>query len=210
MGKISQGVLGGFSGKVGNIIGGSWKGIDYMRVKASSVKDANTIKQQNQRAKFKACVSLAKSVMTTIVRPIWNRKAIKMTGFNLFVKTNLPVFDNSGAISDYPNLKFSIGQLPLPTDLVIINNGAGGGALRATWVDNSGIGFALPTDKIRIIAMCDGELVELQGLSFSRQTEWANFNVPFGTGSIVHVYAYFQNDESSLYSTSAHTLLTIT
>jgi hypothetical protein len=27
MGKINQGILGGFSGKVGNVVGGSWKGI---------------------------------------------------------------------------------------------------------------------------------------------------------------------------------------
>ena len=37
MGKISQGILGGFSGKVGTVIGGNWKGIDYMRSKASKV-----------------------------------------------------------------------------------------------------------------------------------------------------------------------------
>jgi hypothetical protein len=32
MGIIKQGILGGFSGKVGNVVGGTWKGIDYMRV----------------------------------------------------------------------------------------------------------------------------------------------------------------------------------
>ncbi len=31
MGTISKGILGGFSGKVGTVVGGSWKGIDYMR-----------------------------------------------------------------------------------------------------------------------------------------------------------------------------------
>ena len=29
MGTISKGILGGFSGTVGTVIGGSWKGIDY-------------------------------------------------------------------------------------------------------------------------------------------------------------------------------------
>jgi hypothetical protein len=42
MGKISQGILGGISGKVGNVIGGSWKGIDYIRVKPSSVANPRT------------------------------------------------------------------------------------------------------------------------------------------------------------------------
>ena len=31
MGKINQGILGGFSGKVGTVVGGSWKGTAYMR-----------------------------------------------------------------------------------------------------------------------------------------------------------------------------------
>jgi hypothetical protein len=31
MGTIKQGILGGFSGKVGTVIGASWKGINYMR-----------------------------------------------------------------------------------------------------------------------------------------------------------------------------------
>lgn len=38
MGKISQGILGGLSDKVGKAIGGNWKGIDYLRIKPSSVK----------------------------------------------------------------------------------------------------------------------------------------------------------------------------
>ena len=31
MGKIKQGILGGFKGKVGTVIGSSWNGISYMR-----------------------------------------------------------------------------------------------------------------------------------------------------------------------------------
>ena len=42
MGKISQGILGGFSGKVGNVVGGNWKGIDYMRVRPASVANPQT------------------------------------------------------------------------------------------------------------------------------------------------------------------------
>ena len=42
MGTISKGILGGFSGKVGTVIGGNWKGIDYMRSKAASVSNPRT------------------------------------------------------------------------------------------------------------------------------------------------------------------------
>jgi len=42
MGKISQGILGGFSGKVGSVVGANWKGINYMRAKAVSVANPRT------------------------------------------------------------------------------------------------------------------------------------------------------------------------
>ena len=54
MGKISQGILGGLSGKVGNVVGASWKGIDYVRIKPSSVANPRTVGQVNQRTKFSA------------------------------------------------------------------------------------------------------------------------------------------------------------
>ena len=52
MGTIKQGILGGFSGKVGTVIGSSWKGISYMRGQAPHVKNPRTAGQVNQRLKF--------------------------------------------------------------------------------------------------------------------------------------------------------------
>ena len=53
MGKIKQGILGGFKGKVGTVIGSSWNGIAYMRGLAQSVKNPKTAAQLQQRAYFK-------------------------------------------------------------------------------------------------------------------------------------------------------------
>ena len=52
MGKIRQGILGGFNGTVGTVVGGSWKGTAYMRGKAQSIKNPRTEKQMAQRIKF--------------------------------------------------------------------------------------------------------------------------------------------------------------
>ncbi|MDD2265168.1 MAG: DUF6266 family protein, partial [Bacteroidales bacterium] len=45
MGTIKQGILGGFSGKVGNIVGASWRGIDYIRSMPASVRNPRTVAQ---------------------------------------------------------------------------------------------------------------------------------------------------------------------
>ena len=58
MGKIKQGILGGFKGKVGTVIGSSWNGIAYMRGHAQSVKNPKTAAQMQQRNFFKDLQSL--------------------------------------------------------------------------------------------------------------------------------------------------------
>ena len=51
-GTIQKGILGGFSGKVGTVVGGSWKGIDYMRCKSNRRNFNHTDKQLAQQLKF--------------------------------------------------------------------------------------------------------------------------------------------------------------
>ena len=53
MGKIKQGILGGFKGKVGTVIGSSWNGIAYMRGLPQSQKDPKTAAQLSQRSFFR-------------------------------------------------------------------------------------------------------------------------------------------------------------
>ena len=52
MGIINQGILGGFSGKVGPIVGCHWKSKYYIRAHAAKVSNPRTKKQQEQRSKF--------------------------------------------------------------------------------------------------------------------------------------------------------------
>ena len=53
MGKIKQGILGGFKGKVGTVIGSSWNGISYMKGRPQSVRNPRTDAQVQQRNFFK-------------------------------------------------------------------------------------------------------------------------------------------------------------
>ena len=88
MGKISQGVLGGFSGKVGNVVGGSWKGVDYMRIKPAHVANPRTPAQVGQRTKFSLVLDFLKP-MTDFLRVGFQMYASKMTQFNSAMSYNL-------------------------------------------------------------------------------------------------------------------------
>ena len=53
MGKIKQGILGGFRGTVGTVVGSSWNGIAYMKGKPQTVKNPKTDAQLQQRGFFR-------------------------------------------------------------------------------------------------------------------------------------------------------------
>jgi hypothetical protein len=161
MGKINQGILGGVSGQVGNVIGGTWKGIDYLRIKPSSVANPRTEGQVDQRSKFSTVLRFLQP-MTDFLRVGFKLYANKMTQFNAAMSYNL----NNAITGAYPNFMIDYANA-----LVTRGNltGAAGGAasspsagdVEATWTDNSGSGSALATDKalIALLNTTRGEAV---------------------------------------------------
>ena len=66
MGTIKQGILGGFNGKVGTVVGSSWKGEAYMRGLAQHVKNPKTEKQLEQRHKMDIAQKFMKQALQFI------------------------------------------------------------------------------------------------------------------------------------------------
>lgn len=149
MGIIKRGILGGFSGKVGNVIGGSWKGIAYMRAQPLSVANPNTAGQQAQRGAFRGAIVVARQLLGTLISTFWNPIATAMSGYNRFISENVANFYISGAL-DYANFKASIGVL-LGVDVTAIIADESLASVTVTFADNSGIGNALATDLISVV-----------------------------------------------------------
>jgi len=151
MGKIAQGILGGLSGKVGNIIGGSWKGIDYIRIKPSSVANPRTEGQVNQRNKFTVTLEFIQAVKP-FIKQGYKKLAIKKTQFNAAMSYNLNNAITGTAPNftvDYPNALVSRGGLSTvlnpTTDLTTA------GQVTFNWDDNSNEGRAKATDKAMLL-----------------------------------------------------------
>ena len=86
MGTIKQGILGGFSGKVGTVIGSSWKGISYMKGRAQSVKNPKTAAQTMQRNYFKQLAALAAQLSDDQIHALFPRSVKGMTPRNLLLR----------------------------------------------------------------------------------------------------------------------------
>ena len=96
MGVIKRGILGGFSNKVANVVGSSWKGINTMRALPLSVANPRTAAQVTNRNSFTYFSKLGSDVLSTIVQPLLNRDAKYMSGYNKFIKLNKEAYDLGG------------------------------------------------------------------------------------------------------------------
>jgi hypothetical protein len=155
MGTIKQGILGGFSGKVGTVIGSSWRGIQVMRGLSTGRKGSPTDAQLQQQAKFAVMIKFLQP-LTALLNQTYDRFAVGMSGFNKAFSYNVlnaitgvyPAF----AIN-YPMVL--LGRGDLPNAIAPAAASAAAGKLTFSWTDNSGTGKALATDKVVVAAFCE-------------------------------------------------------
>lgn len=114
MGVIKQGILGGFLGKVGNVVGGNFKGIATMRAMPLSVANPRTASQVGNRTRFSSVTAWAQAIGVPFIQTYWNRQAQKMSGFNLFCSVNKAAWNDSGAFV-VVNAVISQGVIEAPT-----------------------------------------------------------------------------------------------
>ncbi len=86
MGKIKQGILGGFRGTVGTVVGSSWNGIAYMKGKPQSVRNPRTDAQVQQREFFKEVQALVSQLSDEQLASLFPSVTRGMTRRNMLTR----------------------------------------------------------------------------------------------------------------------------
>jgi hypothetical protein len=203
MGTISKGILGGFSGKVGTVIGGSWKGIDYMRSKPS-VSGVKSPAQVDHRAKFSTVLQFLHP-LTAFLRIGFKSQAMKMSAFNAAVAYNF-----SNAVTgfypnysiDYAQALISRGSLTEVLNPTAVSTTAG--EIEFSWEDNSSDADAMADDKAVLVVYNPNKrrVVTLEGGN-TRTGGSQGIIVPSSfSGDEVQCYISFQTADGSVISNS--------
>ena len=133
MGKIKQGILGGFKGKVGTVIGASWNGIAYMRGLAQSHKNPKTAAQLKQRAFFKEVQDLVGQLSDEQLVFLYPNSVKGMSRRNLLTKqlSDYPIETEEGKHADLADI-ISLGNAPT-ADLPDVSIVASRSAVTISW-----------------------------------------------------------------------------
>ena len=205
MGTIKQGILGGFSGKVGTVVGSSWKGLSYMRGQAQSVKNPRTAKQMAQRDKFALALSFIRPIQS-FIKVGFKTYAVHQSEFNAAmsytlknaIKGTYPSFT-----IDFAQAMVSRGSLAKPLNIQKQNND---NEIAVSWQDNSGTANALDTDFAMIMAYnADKQEAVYDMTSTCRGDEGSSLRYPSDwVGDTVHVYLAFVSEDGTLVSDSEY------
>ena len=137
MGKIKQGILGGFKGKVGTVIGSSWNGIAYMKGQPQSVKDAKSAAQIAQRDFFREVQDLVGQLTAEQLAFLFPSAPSGMTRRNAIVQQLCadPLVEADGKHVDLANIN-SIGNAPT-ADMPDVSVVADSDSLAISWDGDS-------------------------------------------------------------------------
>jgi hypothetical protein len=185
-GVINQGILGGFSGKVGPVVGGKWKDVDYMRGYVVPA-NPNTAGQQAGRAKFAQLVKTARSLLSIILQQFWDPFYSNMSGFNAWISQNYALADSAGIIDETAIM--AKGTL-VPETLVTATYDTSTGNVVGTWVESS-TGNAEGTDNVTFLVYDTVNEIFYNSTAAIRSLETGTFAIATGlTATNVILYAY--------------------
>lgn len=208
MGKLNDGVFGAFTGRVGNVVGYAWRGMDLIRKRPKRrSRNSATERQLEQRERFALAVKFL-TPMKEVVGAHFGRPLKSKSRFNLAVSYNvvygiIPVL-GGGFTLDYPRVMISKGDLRgmesgAVTPLV-------GSVLQLDWTDNSGQGSAKDTDvMVAVMYSPDQELYQLFNPAALRGDASVSLTMPaYFSGKEVHVWTAMVSDDLKVASVSSY------
>lgn len=213
MAIIFSSALQHLKGKIGNFVFYHAKGQLRMRsyVRPDSVRW--TPEQKLQQNRLRTVVFFYRANQHTLLPKIWRMAArdMVMSGYNLFIRENMPVFNAGHVIGDYSMLHISMGTLAPPYALQIA--GYGKGEIRLTWSNPLPKTSGSMSDRLHAFWLDGTGDFSLHALAVPeacRRDGQAVLSLPEAGRQDLHLYVYFSNEEETLFSSDRYFYLPAT
>lgn len=196
MAKLNSGILGGISGTVGNVVGGRWRGIDYIRSKPASVKNPNTEAQQQQRMRFKLVIQLLRKISPLVNIGLRNGSN-NQTSMNRAMSLNI----KEAVTGTFPDLEIDWEKLIFSQGNLATGSNASAdlsvaGTVTITWQNSQGASNSSDTDgAIVLLSNTDRDEVVYNLYGASRVDGQVDVDIPQEwTGENIACYLSFRSE----------------
>ncbi len=210
MAIIFSSALQHLKGKIGNFIFYHAKGQLRMRSYGKPNTICWTSEQKLQQNRLRAVVFFYRVNQTTLLPKIWKIAArdMVMSGYNLFIRENMSVFNAEHSIGDYSMLHVSQGRLEFPQTLQVSSYGRG--EIRLMWANLLPKTSSNMSHRLHVVWL-DGKgdfsLHVLSVADVSRRDEEAVLPLPEAGSKDLHLFVYFSNKEETQFSPDRYLFL---
>ena len=204
MAKLIAGINGPIVGKVGTVIGSSYKGTPYIKARPGKKPARRTPDEANNQSNFSKLHFWLQPILR-FVREGFKGYAEKVEGFNAAKSYNLKhafIGDRSNKALDASLVLVSYGDLPLPSYASVEKSGDF--TLKITW-DPSGENYDSGQDQVLLLAY-DEVSRQYRSALFGqfRRTGTDTLELPNTSGYNYHVYLAFVSHDRSRRSKSVY------
>lgn len=205
MATLKEGVLGGFSGQVGPVVGASWKGVPYIRSLPSNWKDTKSDKQVRQRSRFSVSMSFLKGITPFIRIGFQSYAEGRMTAFNgamSYNMTNAVKAGEEGLELDYAKVLVSQGPLGAASEVQV---GMDGCELQFSWKSGS-LKNTRHDDIAMLLVHNPAKCQSVYDINAGkRENRKANLSLPASwKGDAIETFLAFKNADGSEVSDSVY------
>ena len=206
MATYQKGILGGFSGKVGNVVGARWRGQDVMRSLPQRGDYKPTEDQLLQRERFKTVITFLTPIKPVLSKFFGKKQGVK-SPYNLATSYHLREALTAipgGFEMDFAKVLISKGDLrglDTPTLAAAANQ-----VLDVGWVDNSGQGNADALDQLVVVVYAPAtQLYQTFEFVGTREETAVQLTLPaFMAGQEVQTWATFVTQDAKLAAISSY------
>ena len=202
MAHVKGGIGSMFSGKVEGLVFVQLNGETITRRAPRRKKDSWTPAMLLNQKRFREVNNFCGQFKFSLIPQIWNGAAEKMSGYALFLKSNMPAFAPDGSLLDPKLVRLSTGKLTLPPGFIAGRAEVEGSIIEVSWpmdLHNGGIQLK---DELMVISAADGQYSEITDTNILRGALNGTFELPELPIPATHIYLFFGSRDRRDYSKS--------
>lgn len=200
MAKLNMGILGGFSGTVGTVVGSTnKKGDDIIRAKSKKRRTVNSGAQLEQQSKF--------AMVTGFLRPLNSLLSIGLAGisgnamsaYNYATRNSIAeavkgVYPDLSL--DYTQVRLSLGDLGMALGVSAAMEGT---KMTFTWLDGATVNSSATDRALLVVYNITNEEVACSRAEYTRSSKTGEVTLPYAeSGDVLLAYLFFQSATDEL------------
>jgi hypothetical protein len=199
------------NGANGSTVSGKAKGMVYVELNGQTImrsaphhkKDSATPRMLLNQQRFKEVNSFCAQFKDSVIPHIWNGMDKRMSGYALFLKSNMPAFGMDGSLGDAKKIRLSMGKISFPQGFEVHRSEMDGNRIEVSWPKEMTVGGIHMKDELMVISAADGQYSDIMETGITKGDLKSTFELPELSSEATHIYLFFASKDHRDYSESA-------